>query len=735
MNELFLTPTIEKQATYHPMSRDYTQWVKDIVTKFLEDFPFLQNSPMSVVWTKKDPAKGYAVGSLRVLGAQVPVIIKDWGLAPMDVLVYPGGYAIPLTESILKEILTEPTPFKGIMDAKNKSNLALFGDELSDLQWSPTETDTDYTSSQETSTVRDAVKVSSFIDRLTIDKTAAKEMLTEIKNNPEILENFNNNGTTDIFEKISKAVVFSSSNEAEEFVRNLDPDLQMVWKDNYGNCHLKLANHAVDYVWDVDVNPEEAESVIEKMAACSTPSKKQVDKKKANAFKVSGKKAYLYITEDKKWNIFDDSIIKQAHHNIELNSDKPNIGDTGVWLLNDEVSMPFEIVGISKNAEFEKANFYKLANRPGYLVINEKGEWATGDTVFEKTASILELEGSDPKVDDFGCWVVGDVASVPFEITGMQKISTVGGWKIDAFDGIRKVSYYPVRSKNSSLISHDFDKVGYYVPGNAKFVKLDKTLIKESSFKDRKAIEDGIVEIHGFDGINKLSFYLTRKENNSFVNNSPNSYYIPQNANFIKLSSKLVIDAPSFVEPTAFVEKDSVGLYNLIGQEFNKYANRHEIRNLDLNSVRWSLMHLGASADDIEKVANLKNGFKLALYSELSCPVSPDTIISKIKSNYDKSVVKLAKLTKNLVKQASVINDEGTVDAILSLGLLRKNNIAEYLELIPDYERVLGELAKLLITTRLGMTQLPEEYVRDAMMSLTDVVEVLRGIKASVTKN
>ena len=68
MKQLFIQENpIEKVATLY-LERDATTWVKSIVTEFLSQYPQLQNQPIGVQWKKKEADKGYAVGTIQVLG-------------------------------------------------------------------------------------------------------------------------------------------------------------------------------------------------------------------------------------------------------------------------------------------------------------------------------------------------------------------------------------------------------------------------------------------------------------------------------------------------------------------------------------------------------------------------------------------------------------------------------------------------------------------------------------------
>jgi hypothetical protein len=729
------------------VSRDSTQWVKEIITTFLEEYPFLQNEPMTVSWKKMDKAKGYAVGSLSVIGAQVPVIIKEWMMAPLDIMMFPGGITIPLSDATLKEVLTSPTPFKGIERVSGKSNLLIFGDGMNSLQHSPTdELSAGTTGSADSSTVRDAIKVGSFIDRIeNIDVDVVKEILMEVKNNPEAKANFEKNGTYVVLEKLAKAAKFSKNSEIESFVRGLEVDRQMIYTDAHGNYHVKQANSAVDYAWDVPIAPEEANNWSDKVAKCE---KKRKTAKKmpkmANAYEIMGKEGHFYMNSDRNWHIFSDDTIKESVENVKIAGSEPKIGDTGVWRIGNKVTKPFEIIGIEKSAEFELANVYKIASRPGALYINTEGEWMVDDKNIVKTANSFEPDGANPVVGDFGVWVVGDYASTPFEIVGMHKSAEVGGWEIVGFDGLQKHSYYPIRPDSENLIRHELKTNTYYVPGNAKFVKLGQNMVKKGQLGARigrnmtGATEKGVLMVHAFDGLNKVAYYVTREEGDNITTHEEykGAYYVPSNADFVKIGEALTVsfDVLPAVIQTHIVYKDDAGLIRLEGPEFDKYGETHDIDNLTDLDAKWILIHMGADSEDIKKVASLAKNEQFRVNSSVNSPTTPTKIIEVIQNNFEKEAAFIRNLTRTLVKEAAVIKDEDTIDAILSLGLIKRHNVAEYVALIPDYSRILGELAKLLLMTRLGMTQMPEEIIKRAMDSMLEVVEILRGIEASIKK-
>ena len=83
----------------------------------------------------------------------------------------------------------------------------------------------------------------------------------------------------------------------------------------------------------------------------------------------------------------------------------------------------------------------------------------------------------------------------------------------------------------------------------------------------------------------------------------------------------------------------------------------------------------------------------------------------------------------NLIKEASVIPDKTTVDSVLSLGMLNSDNVAEFVQYIPQFEMCAQVLAKLLLSVRMGLRIVPEEAVKSAMQGLSTVVETLRAVQ------
>lgn len=81
-----------------------------------------------------------------------------------------------------------------------------------------------------------------------------------------------------------------------------------------------------------------------------------------------------------------------------------------------------------------------------------------------------------------------------------------------------------------------------------------------------------------------------------------------------------------------------------------------------------------------------------------------------------------------LIKEAMEVDDIATVDKILGLNFLRPENVAMFVDYLPDLEKAVTQLADLLIAVRVGMRPLSEDAIRKAMFALEDTVQGLKTL-------
>lgn len=98
-------------------------------------------------------------------------------------------------------------------------------------------------------------------------------------------------------------------------------------------------------------------------------------------------------------------------------------------------------------------------------------------------------------------------------------------------------------------------------------------------------------------------------------------------------------------------------------------------------------------------------------------------------------------LRKDLLKEAAILAlpgiektaaDKETVDAVLSLGFITPENVALYVDFLPDLEKVSGKLAQILVASRLGMDMVKENAARNSLTQLNAVIDGLQNLQARI---
>ena len=332
---------------------------------------------------------------------------------------------------------------------------------------------------------------------------------------------------------------------------------------------------------------------------------------------------------------------------------------------------------IEKKAEYSvtKGAAFKIDGRHEKLVLMTQDgmrKHAYLD-VAESSADSCDstFRGEMPMIGDYGVWAENNTASKPFEITAMTKMAR--NYSITGSDGFTTKTYYPVRSVDKET-PHESEKNAFYVPASARFVK-----------------------------IGEHSDITTKK--NDFT-------------------------------PSNYFTKDSAGYYALNGPVFAKYAelSGKTTNTMTLSEASWASLQCKASKESVEKLASAHSNIRMPFECELDAPISIDKLASHLENKYDKDSQTIKKLAVNLIKEASVISDPNSVDAVLALNMVTRENILEFVTQLPMYEQVLSDLAKMLLMARMGLSAIPQQALSRAMTGLSQVVEVLRGM-SSLNKN
>lgn len=337
MENLFIEPLEHEKCAMVRVSDDTTKWVKEIISLLLSTFPELSNSALQVSYHQKDANKGFAVASVQGDGFSIPAIISDFQLMPLDVIII-NSVMLPLTKEVLLDVMSNGSAFESVAKGRKELTTQVFGSPLS----IPTNTTgTNFNTGTLSHNFID--KVSSFVEKRDYDR-----LIAEITR-PEHYAGFVKNETLDVVEKVASLKASSEVDFAEATLANLDIDRQLLVEDELGNKHVKQANSRLDYTWKLPLDV--AETMPLKLAH-SEPSLEELKPTRlGNTYPIAS--GILYLTKEGEYYVFD----KQAHSQItervqtfEVAGDMPSMNDYGVFVVDNEATAPFEVVGLQKVA-------------------------------------------------------------------------------------------------------------------------------------------------------------------------------------------------------------------------------------------------------------------------------------------------------------------------------------------------------------------------------------------------
>jgi hypothetical protein len=81
-----------------------------------------------------------------------------------------------------------------------------------------------------------------------------------------------------------------------------------------------------------------------------------------------------------------------------------------------------------------------------------------------------------------------------------------------------------------------------------------------------------------------------------------------------------------------------------------------------------------------------------------------------------------------LLKEAADLNDPLAVDKVLSLGFMTPENFTTFVEYLPELEETVQKLSHTLIAARLGLPDIPEMSVANAVKRIEEVIVALREL-------
>jgi hypothetical protein len=91
-------------------------------------------------------------------------------------------------------------------------------------------------------------------------------------------------------------------------------------------------------------------------------------------------------------------------------------------------------------------------------------------------------------------------------------------------------------------------------------------------------------------------------------------------------------------------------------------------------------------------------------------------------------------LRRDLVKEASVLQDPDSVDVVLSLNFINEDSLAGYIENIQEMKRIQSDMVEMLIASRMGLSDLNESALKKSIEGLQGVIKGLDELKIATSQ-
>ena len=172
------------------------------------------------------------------------------------------------------------------------------------------------------------------------------------------------------------------------------------------------------------------------------------------------------------------------------------------------------------------------------------------------------------------------------------------------------------------------------------------------------------------------------------------------------------------------------GYYSVKGIDKFAHSAGFDKTNMPEYGVKFVLASLGVSPKNMEgifKTAQVRG--RAEIHGLARTPLLSEKIANK--RPLAERMAKVASMLKtNMIKEASFIENNQTVDTLLSLNFVNPENLSKFIGYLPQFKTTISNLAGCLLGSRLGVQEIPEGPTSSAMYRLIDVVNGLERLRA-----
>lgn len=750
MENLFSEDPQFRRVQYKKLSDNVREWQQQIAAIVTEKLPRDLSVDVTVIFQQVNDEKGYAIGtaiardtsSERQIG--VPVIVKSWHLAPID-LFFSGGQLLPLNETNLARVFFQTSMGAGLAPQQPPPNMV--DDVYAELRNPPLGGKYSYSAPF------------SFL-RL-ISGTLGADDLQHFKQaatHPNILAAYQRRGNFDVLCKIAEEKPLPT--EQDDINADRAKGVLTVKKDGPDRYRLYSST---DEVYDpvlVSTNRRGAQNLLNTICAelvdyekdpmlvadmnghvtikppTSPYGKPLEDGGKGEFGERLNPFVFDPLQDDRTAKVIDsygryavrdrDGVLAKGWvvPNV-VNFDGSTVG-AKLFLGKALASYQSRIVGIPLP---DDADTHLEADRPD-----------TG-----KTGVLMYREGKDV------------FATLPFQITG-----------VTIYKNLRALSVVDMRGNQANLIiTPNIDgivkvsggrelgpligpKANYFVSAKMFFVRTPRLCAVSESPDEFKRIAADWLDANPVKVAMANGRYVFRSGQLKKLGGGKSSRHIEMPDDYVGSTplragglhkgnrsvdldiGKVKVQSPKSVGlEIGKVKVQPTNLSAAAEQSTIKKAS-FDFNSLDRHEAEFLLTSWGLPLD---KTAQLLDGVRHRGSLEVHhLRIPPAESVKLAARNSRRSeLAKFATAVKapiaEIVKIAANLEDTQSVDSVLSLGFVNPENISRFASAKPMLWEVCHMLAKMLLAARLGMEDIPEEAVRAALDHLQRILDGLDRLK------
>jgi len=693
MENLFSEDPQFRRVQYKKLSDNVREWQQEIAALVAERLPRDIGVDVTVVFQQVDDQKGYAVGTAiaaeQGTGKQVgiPIIVKSWHLAPID-LFFCEGKLYPLTEDNLAKIFYQNAVGSSV--APQKAPPQMVDDVYAEMRNPPL--GGKYSYSAPFSFLRLISGTLGASDLRMFKEAALKD--------PNILGAYQRRGNFDLLCKFAQEK--PKPDEQDDINKERAQTVLTIKKDAPDKYRLFSAT---DEVYDpvvISTNRRGALDMLNLMKA------ELVDFEK-DPMLVADQNGFVTIKAP------------ESPYGKDID------GPTGENQLgprkNPMVFDPMQHDRTAKN--IDSFGRYGVRDRDGVLakgwvvpnVVNFDGSKASNKLFLGKALAAYQGRiAGIPLSDDATTHIVHDrpdagktgvlmyregkdvFATVPFQVTA-----------VTVYKNLRSLAIVDVNGKQINLIVS---------PSINGIVKI----------KDSAAAELGPLLGPGDNYFISAKMFFVRMPRLCPVSESPEEFkriaaeWLDHNPIKVAMANgRYVFRGKALDRYRGITPGKHPSGFDKAAFDFGSLA-RHEAEFL---LASWGL--------PLEKCAEVLDGVKTKIALDihhLRLPKTPAQVKTAAPTRARAQIVRDMKPPiAELVKIAASIEDAQTVDSVLSLGFINPENVSRFTAARAMLWEVSHMLAKLLLASRLGMEDLPEESIRSAISHIQRVISGIDKLK------